>query len=180
MFGIRVVTLRLKSGINPFTISHPSEAGFAVGEVALVVLILRAARLLAFPLPGWADAQIVNSGLARALGAVLIGGGLFLFALALIAFGKSWRIGIDRRTPSALVTGGIFRFSRNPIFLFLDLYVVGTFFINGTAVFLIAAILSALFLHFQILREERFLLEHYGDAYRKYYARTPRYFAGKF
>ena len=176
MLVIRIAVLRVRTGVNPVKISHPSEAGFVLGEVALVVLLLRTTKVLAVPLPEWLDKSVLDSGYARFVGAVLICAGLLIFGIALISFGDSWRIGIDRKTPSALITRGIFATTRNPIFLFLDLYLAGTFLINGTRIFLIAAVLGALFLHFQILREERFLIEHYGDLYRKYCARTPRYF----
>ena len=176
MLAIRVVILRVRTGLNPVKINHPSEVGFVLGEVVMVVLLLRATKILAFPLPAWMETRIVDSGLARILGAVLLVSGLLIFGLALISFGDSWRIGIDRKTPSTLVTGGPFRFTRNPIFLFLDFFLAGIFLINGSLIFLIAAILGVLFLHFQILREEQFLREHYGDQYRRYSSRTSRYF----
>jgi len=176
MLAIRIVTLRRKTGMNPVHVHHPSEVGFVVGEIVIAALMLRATNVLNFPLPDWLDIPIVKSELAKAAGAVLAAAGLLIFGYSLISFGDSWRIGIDRKTPSVLVTNGIFRFTRNPIFLFLDLFLAGIFLMNGTLLFLIAGIPGALFLHFQIRREEQFLFEHYGDAYRRYFAKTPRYF----
>ncbi|MBN1873531.1 MAG: hypothetical protein JXA33_04815, partial [Anaerolineae bacterium] len=63
-----------------------------------------------------------------------------------------------------------------PIFLFVDLYLIGTFFINGTASFLIFTVLILAGLHYQILQEEKFLAQTYGRAYQDYCARTGRYF----
>jgi len=176
MLAIRIVILRVRTGVSPVKINHPSEVGFVLGEVAMVVFLLRATKILVFPLPAWMDMRIVDSGLARIFGAILLVIGLVIFGLALISFGDSWRIGIDRKTPSTLVTGGPFRFTRNPIFLFLDFFLAGIFLINGSLIFLISAILGALFLHYQILREERFLRDHYGDKYQRYCSRTSRYF----
>jgi len=176
MLAIRIALMRVRTGVNPVKIAHPSEVGFVLGEVAMVLLLLRSARWIVVPLPGWFDSLVIDSEYARVGGAVLVCAGLLIFGIALISFGDSWRIGIDRKTPAALVTGGIFAISRNPIFVFLDFYLAGTFLINGTLIFLISAVLGILFLHFQILREERFLMEHYGDLYPKYCARTPRYF----
>src|SRR6185295_349576 len=116
--------------------------GFVLGEVAMVVLLLRTAMVLAVPLPEWLDKSVLDSGYARFVGAVLVCAGLLIFGIALISFGDSWRIGIDRKTPAALVTGGIFAISRNPIFVFLDFYLAGTFLINGTLIFLISAVLG--------------------------------------
>jgi protein-S-isoprenylcysteine O-methyltransferase Ste14 len=75
------------------------------------------------------------------------------------------------------VTTGIYFYSRNPIYLFFDLYFLGTFFINGSLFFLLTAVLGALNLHYQILQEERFLADTYGAVYKAYRARTARYIA---
>ncbi len=69
----------------------------------------------------------------------------------------------------------MFALSGNPIFLFMDLYFVATFFTNGQAIFLIIALATVAGLHIQILQEEAFLMEMHGQAYRDYFARTRRY-----
>jgi protein-S-isoprenylcysteine O-methyltransferase Ste14 len=51
--------------------------------------------------------------------------GLIIFLLALISFGKSRRVGIDKEKSNELITKGIFKYSRNPIFIFMDIYFVG-------------------------------------------------------
>jgi protein-S-isoprenylcysteine O-methyltransferase Ste14 len=48
--------------------------------------------------------------------------GLIIFLLALISFGNSGRIGIDENNSNKLITGGIFKYSRNPIFLLAKRY----------------------------------------------------------
>jgi len=100
---------------------------------------------------------------------------LFLFAMAFLSFGDSWRVGFDTKTPGALVTTGVFAVSRNPIYLFLDLWFVGILLINGTLIFLIVAALAVAVLHWQMLQEENYLLKLYGEAYRSYRAKTARY-----
>jgi protein-S-isoprenylcysteine O-methyltransferase Ste14 len=122
----------------------------------------------------------VDHVVAQTAGAALIAMGLFLFVLALASFGASWRVGIDEEHPGGLVTGGIFHFTRNPIFVFLDAYFVGTFLINGTLFFLLAALLGVTLIHYQILQEERFLEGRYGDPYREYKRTAPRYLPSPF
>ena len=175
LVAIRAMLLWFNMRVNPFRATHPVEICFALGELLFASLILRNARFVNLPVPAWADMIIVSSETARGVGGFFVAAGIVIFALALFSFGNSWRIGIDRRTPGALVTTGVFRISRNPIFVFLDLYLGGTFLLNGTLVFLAVAVLGAAVLHLQILREERFLQAHYGESYRKYCERTPRY-----
>jgi protein-S-isoprenylcysteine O-methyltransferase Ste14 len=176
IFLARALLLRIRSRLNIFKARHYSEVGFALGEAIVAVMILRQCQLIAFPLPLLLDKNLTDFAVFRWGGAGLLVAGTLLFVYALIALGNSWRVGIDRQTREPLVTTGIFRFSRNPIFVFLDLYVIGTFFINGTLIFLIAALATVAFLHGQILREEQFLQSFYGEAYRQYRTNTPRYF----
>jgi protein-S-isoprenylcysteine O-methyltransferase Ste14 len=102
--------------------------------------------------------------------------GLFLFSWALFSFGASWRIGIDRHSPGRLVTGGIFGTTRNPVFVAVDLFFLGSLLIYANLFFLLIFVLAALGIHYQILQEERFLLEQYGEAYARYQKQVHRYF----
>jgi protein-S-isoprenylcysteine O-methyltransferase Ste14 len=101
--------------------------------------------------------------------------GLLIFLLALISFEKSWRIGIDENNSNKLITKGIFKYSRNPIFLFMDLYFTGIMLIYPNIVFIIMAICTIIGIHIQIIREENFLQNKFGEEYSKYKKHTRRY-----
>ena len=103
--------------------------------------------------------------------------GLSIYAMALYSFRDAWRIGIDREKPGKLITTGIFRYSRNPIYVSLDLLVFGTFLLQGRFVFLILFICMAFSLQVQILQEEKFLIQCYGDAFLIYRSKVGRYFS---
>jgi protein-S-isoprenylcysteine O-methyltransferase Ste14 len=101
--------------------------------------------------------------------------GILLFLLALISFGKAWRIGIDENNSNELITTGIFKYSRNPIFLFMDIYFCGVMLIYPNIVFIVIAICTIIGIHFQIMREEIFLLHKFSKRYREYKKQTRRY-----
>ena len=130
-----------------------------------------------FPSP--LDTQLFDSNLTRLIGIALIAFGLIIFVLAFVSFGDSWRVGFDTRTPGALVTTGLFAITRNPIYVFIDLWFLGIFLINGRLIFLIFAVLAFAAVHWQILKEERFCGKLYGQAYQAYCERTGRYFSLK-
>jgi protein-S-isoprenylcysteine O-methyltransferase Ste14 len=108
-------------------------------------------------------------------GTIVMVCGLAIYAMALYSFRNSWRIGIDRENPGQLVTSGVFRYSRNPIYLSLDLLVFGTFLLQGRLVFLLLFICISASLHIQILHEEQFLIQTYGDSYSRYRSNVGRY-----
>jgi protein-S-isoprenylcysteine O-methyltransferase Ste14 len=179
----RTVHLRLTRGIKPFALGTGKPGVPALLErIFFPALILWWAETLLYafhsPLrifPPPLDVLLLSAAGWKIAGSVLLLCACVLFAWALVSFGASWRVGIDAQTPGTLVTGGVFAFSRNPIFLSLDLYFLGTFLINGTAFFLLAAVLAIAGMHYQILQEEKYLLQAYGDAYRAYGGETARY-----
>lgn len=149
--------------------------------LALVLLSwLYAVVAYAWPLPAhlvvpWLSVVPVDAVAAKVAGALMLVAGLVAYALALRAFGDSWRLGIDRKGPGPLVTDGIFAWTRNPIFVSLDLLILSAFLIQGRLLFLVLAVGCVALIHEQIQREERFLAATYGDAYRDYCGRVGRY-----
>ena len=73
------------------------------------------------------------------------------------------------------VTRGIYRISRHPFYLSGFLLYAGTGIACASWVLLLGAMLWIIFWQIAVPGEERFLLERYGDAYREYMARTPRW-----
>lgn len=179
----RTLVLRFTRNISPLVLGSGKqgfdraiELAFFVGFVvwiAEVVLYTLRSDFRIFPPP--LDTTLVDSIPAKLVGVLLLNVGFAIFLWALASFGDSWRVGIDQRKPGELVTGGAFALSRNPIFVFLDLYFVGTFLINGTTIFLLFAIIVVAGAHYQVRNEEKFLTGHYGQTYLDYCARTGRY-----
>ncbi|MGO8765000.1 MAG: methyltransferase family protein, partial [Limisphaerales bacterium] len=80
-----------------------------------------------------------------------------------------------------LVTGVLYRYSRNPNYVGWILLILGLTLMGWSAsfwsfMFLIYFVVTILYLHWTILLEERYLAAKHGDSYRRYLASTPRYF----
>jgi protein-S-isoprenylcysteine O-methyltransferase Ste14 len=179
----RSIYLYLRAGVNPLVLGV-GKAGFRrfIELLFFVGLTLWIIDVAAYALDwewhlfrGVFEDVLLAAISAKLVGMLLIAAGFALFVLALVAFGRSWRVGIDEQSPGDLITHGVFAISRNPIFLFIDLYFVGTFLINGTVFFLLMAIAVVVGLHYQILQEERFLDQHYGEPYQAYCETVSRY-----
>jgi len=179
LVGLRAILLRLKQGISPFRISHWTEVSLVSCALLEITFLLRQCVGLQAAPAAFFDVALFDSQAILYIGAaLLIIGAVVLFA-ALISFGDSWRVGIDKRTAGPLITSGIFALSRNPIFVFIDMYLLGTFLLNRTLVFLSFAVAGSVLVHAQIRREERFLLTRYGATYQDYCSKTPRYLRWK-
>jgi protein-S-isoprenylcysteine O-methyltransferase Ste14 len=101
------------------------------------------------------------------VGSALFGLGLIGLVVALFHFSNA--------PPGEPATNGLYRLSRNPQWVMLMLVFVGACLAVGSWTALLLFGLAAGFYHVRILAEERSCLEHYGDAYREYLARVPRY-----
>jgi protein-S-isoprenylcysteine O-methyltransferase Ste14 len=98
--------------------------------------------------------------------------------IAQLHLGASWRDGIEEGARPGLVTGGLYRYSRNPIFLALLVFLAGY-------TLLLPTLLSALMLagayvgvRQQIAAEEAYLARAYGAEYREYARRVGRLVPG--
>lgn len=170
-------------GTNPFVIGKGKTGFKGILEILFMVglviwtyeVIINAIHTDYFILPRSLFVSLFDNLILKITGCILIAFGLVIFILSLISFGKSWRVGIDKENPGSLVTTGIFSITRNPIFVFLDLYFVSTWLIYSNLFFLISSIIIIIGIHYQILQEEKFLLTKYGKEYENYKMKVRRY-----
>lgn len=109
--------------------------------------------------------------------------GLFLFfesivflCFSLIHLGRFTKMGLPKNDPIRLQTSGIYKISRNPMYLGLILLAVSSVIYVPNPVSIIATVSGIVIHHRIILNEEKFLWEKFGEAYKLYLARTNRYF----
>ena len=100
---------------------------------------------------------------------------IFFFASATITMKNSWRVGIPEEKTS-LITNGIYKWSRNPAFVGFDLLFCSICLIFYNIPLVIVSIWSAVMLHLQILQEEVYMHNMFGEEYDNYKKHTLRYF----
>jgi protein-S-isoprenylcysteine O-methyltransferase Ste14 len=111
----------------------------------------------------------------RGAGLLLFGLGTYLFIIAMVTMKDSWRAGIPEKDKTAIVTTGIYRFSRNPAFLGFDLTYLGACLSFGNIIVFICAVLTITLMHLQILEEEKFLESTFKNQYSTYKGKVGRY-----
>jgi len=72
-------------------------------------------------------------------------------------------------------TKGLYRYSRHPMTFWGNIMHLGVSIASASWVFLLFSVVVAILLHYLVIAEERGCLKLYGDAYRKYMKRTPRW-----
>ena len=132
---------------------------------------------IATPVLAFADYTLRPAPLLT--GAVCLTLGLWLFQLSHADLGANWSITLEVREKHTLVTQGVYRRVRHPMYTALVLYSVGQAlvlpnYVAGPSYGVTMALLVAL----RIGPEERMMLEEFGKDYQEYMAQTKRLVPG--
>lgn len=73
------------------------------------------------------------------------------------------------------VTKGMYRYSRHPLYVGMLLIYLSVGIATASWIVLLSVVIWAVLLNFSAIDEERYCLERYGEAYRDYMNRTPRW-----
>jgi len=112
----------------------------------------------------------------RIAGMVVMLFGNMIFIMAMATMRNNWRAGFDRNQNTSLVTTGLYQFSRNPAFVGFDLLYVGCAAVFPNPVNIAVVVACIALFHAQILQEEQYCAEAFGQEYADYKARVRRYF----
>ena len=74
-----------------------------------------------------------------------------------------------------LITKGLYSFSRNPVYVGILLMQIGVGIACSSWLYLLLTVVLMILLNANLSAEERYCLYRYGDDYRKYLKRTPRW-----
>jgi protein-S-isoprenylcysteine O-methyltransferase Ste14 len=166
-----IITANMNSS-NQSTDSSPDNPGVIARPPLLyvaalaIILVLRWIRPL--PIPG--HVIVLWTGIA-----------FLVFAMAILIAGRyalsSAGTNVNPALPTTtIVMSGPFRFSRNPLYVGLNLFLFGLTLTFDTWWGLIILVPLGIIMHRGVvLREERYLEQKFGDTYREYRSRVRRY-----
>jgi len=179
--ALRVRQVARNHGVKAFAFTrHAPIQNVAERHWKLAVFAALAAAALAWFAPSW-EAALGRPDWAtlpalRWLSASVFAVSVVLIGVAQVQMGASWRVGVPAEGPGALVQHGVFRWSRNPIFLgmigaSLALLIWSPHVVTA-AIFTLTWTLSLI----QVRIEEEALREKHGDEYEHYAAHVGRWF----
>ena len=119
--------------------------------------------------------EIINSSTFDIIGFLTGLTGLSLCLYAQVKMGSSWRVGIDEKVKTDLITTGLYKYIRNPTYLGLFVLNIGVWLIWPTWTIFILNFVFILFLDIQVRCEEDYLYAIHGEKYGDYKKRTKRY-----
>lgn len=158
----------------------------AAGRDRLAAFGFRAAFALAFfgpllwlalPLlhevdPFWIEGKALTLGV---VGIFIAGLGAMVAFAAQMSMGASWRVGVVDGETGDLVTGGLYRFSRNPTFVGPFALLAGVALAVPAVPTILAPILFLWSAATQVRSEEAALRQTLGSDYDRYAASVPRW-----
>lgn len=94
--------------------------------------------------------------------------GIIMYMIVLVSFATT---PLDREP----VVKGLYRYSRHPTYVASFIVFIGVGIASASWLVLLLSALYMVFIVIAVPAEERFLVQQYGDAYRRYMDKTPRW-----
>ena len=168
------------TGVNPYKFGKSESTHDYVGVLfRLTILAVALVVILFVFLPSLYKYLVPISYLSNPtlslIGQILLTLTLGWVLIAQVHMQKSWRIGIDENVKTELIQTGLFKISRNPIFLGMRIMLLGLFLVLPNAATLVTLFSGELLIQIQVRLEEEFLTRIHGEAYRAYRKQVRRW-----
>jgi protein-S-isoprenylcysteine O-methyltransferase Ste14 len=153
-----------------YIVARASLAPFWWAGIILYLILPSWALFLSIPIPDWFRLIVVS---VTALS--------ILFTLwSWWTLGKNWVHLLDpstfrQRKTVTLVTSGPYHYVRHPMYLGGFTFLVGQALVAANWLILLCAVATTTLFYMQIGKEEAMLIDRFGDEYREYMKRTPRF-----
>jgi protein-S-isoprenylcysteine O-methyltransferase Ste14 len=163
---LRGIAIRRATGDRPWAFaSAKGVQRVAGGSFALSVAALLVAAALANASP---EVRTIPAAIIGLIGAAIV-------IVAQVQMGRAWRVGVREGDAPLFVSHGLFRFSRNPIFVGMMLIGLSAAMVSVACWGWVALALFVASCAVQVRIEEAHLEASFGQDYRNFRATTPRW-----
>lgn len=169
-----------RTGINPFLFSNEESAINYVGKAYKIIaasafVVISVNAFFPYVMPHLVPISVLNTAHFYWIGFGLLQFSFLIIVIAQRNMGNQWRIGIDDRNKTSLVTNGLFGISRNPIFVGVIMIFLGLFLIIPNVITALILVSGYLVIQVQVRIEEEFLKAQPGEEYKRYMNRVGRW-----
>jgi protein-S-isoprenylcysteine O-methyltransferase Ste14 len=174
MVLVRALILR-KFGIKVIVFGKTNKSDLIIIPIVLCFFYGMFSAVFDLPFPIILKKQFIEYDKLYLCAIAICTISLVWFTITLKIFGNSFRVGVDEKTNDKLITTGTFGISRNPIYVAFIGFFIGIFMAYFNIITIVFLIVVTITIHRQILREEKFLKNHYGKDYKEYCNNVRRY-----
>lgn len=181
VFVLRSFWLWRQTGTNAFVFGRTDKAHDYIGLVYKVLVGGTWFSIACFSfIPKWYEYLLpiwyMENDYYKLAGAALLVFSFVFTSIAQYQMSGSWRIGIDYSEKTKLIDHGLFRYSRNPVFLGVLVSYLGTFLIIPNILSFSILLLTFVTIQIQVRLEEEYLQSIHGSDYHQYRLRVRRWF----
>lgn len=171
-FGARTWVQRRRTGDSGWRLGRPHSVAEGV---ARALLVLAGVALIG----ALVDAPDDPTVWWNVVGAVLSGGGIVFVVVAQLQMGASWRIGVDPAERTPLITSGIYRRIRNPIYTGMVAFALGQALVVPGPWSVAAVVLMLVGVEIQVRAvEEPYLRDVHGADFESWTHESGRFLPG--
>lgn len=163
---LRGIAIRRATGDRPWAFASAKGVQRIAGSsFALSVAALLVAAALASASP---EVRTIPAAIIGLIGAAIV-------IVAQVQMGRAWRVGVREGDAPLFISHGLFRFSRNPIFVGMMLIGLSAAMVSVAWWGWVALALFVASCAVQVRIEEAHLEASFGQDYRNFRATTPRW-----
>lgn len=165
-----------RTGINPVTFSKKADTAHDyIGVWFKLIFIIIAIYGLINSFIIFTPLEYLDKPMFKIIGIALSLLSLIFILSAQKTMSDSWRIGIDEKNKTKLVTSGAFKYCRNPIFSGMILVSACITLIIATCFMVYLTALIYIIISIQVRLEEEYLTKVHGKVYIEYKKRVGRF-----
>ena len=180
VFVLRSFILWKQTRVNPLVFGNTDKAHDYIGRVYKVMVLGTWISITLFSFfpnqyPFLLPIEYLESDQLKFAGLVLLFVSFLWTSIGQYQMSGSWRIGIDYEETTRLVSNGLFKYSRNPIFLGVLISYLGTFLIIPNILSFSIMLVTFVTIQTQVRLEEEYLESVQGKEYIEYKSQVRRW-----
>lgn len=174
------ITVRKQIGKSPIVLTNDDSAHGLIGFYVKCTLGVMAVYIIIFSVfPQWykyfMPFKFLENEPVKIIAILVALMSLAWIVVAQNNMHQSWRIGIDLQNKTELITNGVYKISRNPIYVGMLVTIAALFFMTPNVLTLLILAVGFVLIQIQIRLEEEYLTKMHGQDFLNYKQKARRW-----